>query len=308
MSVQNGPIVVSASRRTDIPAFYMDWFMEQIGNWFFKVVNPYNGSISQIPAAPDDVHTIVFWSKNFGPFLRGRFGETLQGMGYHLFFNFTLNSSQPLLEPEMPPLGFRLDQMDELSRRFDPKTIQWRFDPICFFQTGEGMIQNNLGDFQVITNRAAQAGILRCITSFMDDYPKIRKRINELRLGGFTFIEVSFERKLAILLEMERELSDRGISLFTCCEKELLEALPVHPRITKSSCIPNELLMHLFGGELSLRRDPGQRTKQGCGCNISTDVGSYRLHPCFHNCLFCYANPAGSSSLNQSLPTRRLIS
>ncbi|MBW2737316.1 MAG: DUF1848 family protein, partial [Deltaproteobacteria bacterium] len=65
--------------------------------------------------------------------------------------------------------------------------------------------------------------------------------------------------------------------------------------ITKSSCIPNDLLMKLFGGSLSLNKDSGQRIKNGCGCKVSADIGSYSLHPCYHNCLFCYANPVQSN-------------
>ena len=86
-------IVISASRRTDIPAFYMDWFMEQIKKEVFEVTNPYNRRKSIVPATPDKVHTIVFWSKNFAPFIKGRFGQTLLRMGYNLFFNFTINSN-----------------------------------------------------------------------------------------------------------------------------------------------------------------------------------------------------------------------
>ena len=77
----NRKIILSASRRTDIPAFYMDWFMEQIEAGFFSVENPFNGHVRTVPARPDDVHTIVFWSKDFGAFLRGGYGKRLQQMG-----------------------------------------------------------------------------------------------------------------------------------------------------------------------------------------------------------------------------------
>ncbi|MBW1842194.1 MAG: DUF1848 family protein, partial [Deltaproteobacteria bacterium] len=95
--------VISASRRTDIPAFYMSWFMQRIQEGFFEVKNPYNHKITVVPAAPEEVHTIVFWSKNFGPFIQGKYGQTLAAMGYNLFFNFTINSDDSLLEPQVPP-------------------------------------------------------------------------------------------------------------------------------------------------------------------------------------------------------------
>jgi hypothetical protein len=286
---QPGQIVISASRRTDIPAFYMDWFMEQIKNGMFDVVNPYNRRKFSVPATPDKVHTIVFWSKNFGPFMKGGFGEKLSAMGYNLFFNFTINSNSPLLEPRIPSLARRLDQLRELSRNYNPKSINWRFDPVCFFRFDKQPVRNNLDDLSRIAAWASQCGVSRCITSFMDDYAKIKKRI--ISMPGFSFIDPVLSEKIKILLKMEKELAGKNIDLYTCCEKELLEALPSGSSIRNSSCIPNDLLVDIFGGDLSFKRDLGQRTASGCGCMVSVDIGSYHLHPCYHNCLFCYANP-----------------
>ncbi len=283
-------IVISASRRTDIPAFYMKWFMGRIKKGTFEVINPYNRRVSIIPAKPDKVHTIVFWSKNFGPFIKGRFGEELKQTGYNLFFNFTINSDSPLLEPNVPPLNERLNQLDYLCSHFNPVSINWRFDPICFYKTKKEKFKDNLNDFSIIANKASRCGIRRCITSFMDNYSKIQKRIASI--PGFSFIEPPLERKKEIVLEMEKELVAKKISLQTCSEKELLEALPADSGISKSSCIPNDLLVEIFGGNLSFKKDSGQRVKRGCGCMVSADIGSYRLHPCYHNCLFCYANPS----------------
>ena len=282
-------IVVSASRRTDIPAFYMDWFMEQIKKGAFDVVNPYNRRKFKVPATPDRVHTIVFWSKNFDPFIKGGFGRKLSEMGYNLFFNFTLNSNNALLEPRIPSLVLRLEQLRELTRDYDPRTLNWRFDPICFFRFDQQPVKDNLDDFSRIAAWASQCGISRCITSFMDDYAKIKKRI--VSMLGFSFIDPVLSEKINILLKMEKELAGKNMDLYACCEKEVLDALPSWSGIRNSSCIPNDLFVEIFGGELSFKRDMGQRTERGCGCMVSMDIGSYHLHPCYHNCLFCYANP-----------------
>ncbi|MBW1891235.1 MAG: DUF1848 family protein, partial [Deltaproteobacteria bacterium] len=169
--------VISASRRTDIPAFYMPWFMERLRAGWFEVVNPFNNRSRMVPAGPDQVHSIVFWSKNFGPFIDGGYGMRLREMGYHLFFNFTVNSAVPVLEPAVPPLQQRLEQLAVLSRHCDPRAINWRFDPLSFFSRGDGSVHNNLDDFSTIAAHASDAGIQRCITSFMDHYPKIARRI-----------------------------------------------------------------------------------------------------------------------------------
>ena len=283
-------IIISASRRTDIPAFYMNWFMRRIEIGHFDVVNPYNRHVSIVPATPDKVHTILFWSKNFGPFIKSRFGEKLRETGYNIYFNFTINSEEPLLESNLPALEERICQLEYLSRNFGAGSISWRFDPVCFYKTKDGKIHDNLHDFNYISSKASLYGIKRCITSFMDDYRKIRKRI--AKIPGFAFIDPPIETKREVVLKMKDELSDKNISLHTCCEKELLSILPESSGITKSSCIPNDLLIKLFGGHLSLKKDSGQRIKNGCGCKVSADIGSYSLHPCYHNCLFCYANPA----------------
>ena len=290
-------IVISASRRTDIPAFYMDWFINQIQKGFFEVVNPYNRKKSKITATPDNVHTLVFWSKNFGPFVKGGFGQKLFSMGYNLFFNFTINSNSSVLEPRVPPLKQRLDQLKEICRDFDPRTINWRFDPICFFKFHEQKVQDNLNDFHRIAAKACRCGVTRCITSFMDPYPKIQKRIASLT--GFSFVDPPLKTKKAILLKMEKELSEKNIGLYTCCEKDVHTVLPADSNIKKSSCIPNDLLVKIFGGNLSFKKDTGQRVKHGCGCMVSVDIGSYHLHPCYHNCLFCYANPTSKKKLSK---------
>ncbi len=283
-------IILSASRRTDIPAFYMPWFMAGIEQGQFEVVNPYNQKISTVPAGVDQVHTIVFWSKDFGPFLKGGYGEELLAHGYHLFFNFTVNSADRLLEPRVPSLPDRLEQMAALCRRFGPRVINWRFDPLCFYTTAQAGQVDNLKDFERIAGAAGRMGIRRCVTSFRDDYAKIRKRT--AAISGFRFVDPPLAKKVSICLAMQRTLAACKISLQTCCENEVLAALPVGSGIAKGRCIPADLLMALFGGRLSLKKDSGQRVAAGCGCHVSRDIGSYAWHPCHHNCLFCYANPA----------------
>jgi hypothetical protein len=282
-------IVISASRRCDIPAFFMPWFMECVARGEFEVPNPYNRRVSRIPATAPPVHTIVFWSKNFGPFLDAGWGERLHEMGYHLYFQFTINSEEPWLEPHLPGLPRRLEQLHRLCDRFGPQAVNWRLDPICRYRRNADAIRDNLGDAERIAEAAAAAGIRRCTTSFMDPYAKIARRT--AHLPGFAFVEDGLPQRARILLGLERILSAKGIRLFTCCESEILAALPSHSTVAAGACIPSDLLMDLYGGRLSLRRDPGQRLAAGCGCRVSLDVGSYDRQRCPHGCLYCYANP-----------------
>lgn len=283
--------VISASRRTDIPAFYLKWFMRGIDRGYFEVINPFNGQKRVIPSKPKDVHTIVFWSKDFGPFIDSHSDERLKKMGYHLFFNFTINSENAILEPHVPALRDRLRQLEYLVQNHDPRAVQWRFDPVCFYREEEtGDLKNNLDQFSRIASEASKAGVRKCVTSFMDHYPKISRRIK--KIPGFSFVNPSADKKRQVLLGLKNRLAPLGIKLYACCEKGLLKTLPPDSDISGSSCIPNDILQDIYGGRISIAKDTGQRVKNGCGCMVSADIGSYSLHPCEHRCLFCYANPS----------------
>lgn len=264
--------------------------MQCIANGRFDVVNPYNRKIFTVPAAPDQVHSIVFWSKNYGPFLRHRHGEALRDQGYRLFFNYTINSFNPALEPAMPPLEDRLDQLGMLAASFGSKSIQWRFDPICFYMDAVGREGNNLKDFDTIAHRAASLGVEICITSFADLYRKVKTRM--AAHSNLQLFDPSIQRKVETIATLALKLSSMGIELKLCCEKEVLASIPEHVPAAPAACIPTDRLIQLYGPGISQARDQGQRRKAGCTCNVSKDIGSYALHPCNHNCLFCYANPA----------------
>ncbi|MBW1615370.1 MAG: DUF1848 family protein [Deltaproteobacteria bacterium] len=289
-------IVISASRRTDIPAFYMDWFIKRIKMGYFETTNPYNMTTRKIPAVPSKVHTIIFWSKNFSYFLKKDFGEKLKNLGYNLFFNFTLNSESKILEPNMPPLSERINQLKKICLRFGSETVAWRFDPICFYKDKNNKIWNNLNDFAHIAETAYQLKIKRCVTSFADIYSKVKKRASALQ--DFSFIETPLKKKKKILIRMKKYLYPKNISLCICCEKEILNNLPKACGIKSASCVDAKLLSDLYGKDISLKKDAGQRVKAGCGCSISYDIGSYKMHPCFNNCLYCYAN---ATNKNQAL-------
>lgn len=273
----------------------MDWFMESLRRGVFQVENPFSRKPSLVHVSPENTGTFVFWSKDFNVFLKKGYGETLLSMGYHLFFNFTVNSAHPLLEPKVPPLDTRLSQFDSLCRRFGSETVTWRFDPICHYGLEGKGFQDNLSDFSLIANHAAKNGIRRCVTSFVDLYGKVLSRARTI--PGFTFVDPSPEDKRAVILKLAKILEPLGLSLSLCCENELIQTLPDDCRIGANACIPNPLLEKLSGVCLSHARDRGQRRSQGCGCYVSRDIGSYRHQPCHHNCLFCYANPG---PLNES--------
>lgn len=295
--------IISASRRTDIPGLYTPWFMDCIRRREAVVVNPFNRKTRTVDLDPASVYAIVFWSKNFGPFLDLEAHRQLQDLGYNLFFNFTVNTAHPLLEPGLPDLSSRLAQAETLCRTFSGDQVAWRFDPICFFEQ-DGQTRNNLADFAAIARRMADAGVSRCITSFYDPYAKVDRRITRMHKAGspaFRFTDPGLDKKTEVVRRMADRLDNLGIKLFLCCEAGILSALEGTRNVAASACIDSRLLGKRFGGSPSTARDQGQRKDKGCTCSKSVDIGSYQDHPCRHNCLFCYARTETDTSPKNTL-------
>jgi len=266
--------------------------MDSIHKRYFSLENPYSGKKSICPSGPEHVHSLVFWSKNYDLFLKKGYGDILVKMGYNLFFNFTLNSESPVLEPGIPSLDNRLNQIKKMCSIFNPDSINWRFDPICFYHMNHSE-HHNLKDFNKILQVISSCGIKRCITSFTDMYTKVKKRCVE---NNMEMTELDTTRKVNILQRMENRLIQKKIGLFTCCESNILKDLPETSTIKPSSCISADILSCLYGGQVSRAKDQGQRKNKGCGCSISVDIGSYKQHPCYHNCLYCYARPLNENT------------
>lgn len=266
--------------------------MDGVGAGAFFVANPFNGRVARVPADPRAAPVIVFWSKNYGPFLRGGYGPELLRRGYRLLFHFTVNSENPLLEPNVPPLHERLRHVRQLTDLVPPEAVRWRFDPLCFYQTGDGRLQHNLQDLERIGSAMAHAGIRECITSFMHPYEKVARRA--AAQGRCRFVDPPRTQKQEILAWMQEKLTPLSVRLTLCCQKSLLEAIGgAGCELGASACLSHPWIEAVYGPlGLSRRPDKGQRRSQGCECHTARDVGSYRTHPCPHRCLYCYANPA----------------
>jgi len=265
--------VISASRRTDMPAWYPEVLKDCIRRRYAESANPYSGKKSRIDLDPGRVHTIVLWSKNFAPFL----GMQDVFRDYRLYFLFTIND-MPGLEPAVPPLEDRLDQLRELALRYGAERIGWRFDPVVFDADGP---VSAAASYAEIAAEAAKAGVKRSIFSFLDMYGKVRARNERF---GLRIVDPPDDVRLSYARDLARTAARYGLILESCSEK----LAPVEG-IKKSSCIDGRLLARLAGEPVSLARDTGQRPE--CNCTASRDIGSYRDMPCPHGCLYCYANP-----------------
>ncbi|MDD1776787.1 MAG: DUF1848 domain-containing protein [Candidatus Helarchaeota archaeon] len=269
-------LVISASRRTDIPAFYLDWFLEKLQQGFVMVRNPFfPAQISRVSLEKKDVHSIVLWSKDFGKFLQ----KTAEFTGYNLFFIFTINDN-PKWEPKVISLDKRLRQLGELVADFGPQYIEYRFDPIVLWYE-DGELVNNLGSFKTIIQQVSELGIDNCVINFVDWYKKSLQRAKKY---GLVYYDPLLKEKIEIIKPLAEYCHQLGIKMYSCCNKNLTSVANVQP----SHCIDGTKLSTLFKAPCSTAKAP---TRDDCGCTTSKDIGNYREQICHHACIYCYAHP-----------------
>lgn len=277
------PVIISASRRTDIPAFYLKWLVEGIKNGEVTVKGPY-GRVYKVILKPERVHTMVLWSKNFLPLIKNTHGARDALKRYsQLYFLFTITGlGGGKWERGVPSPEKAIKQLGPLSEIAGPERIGIRFDPVVHWKEN-GKIKTNLYFFEKLAPILSSLGIKRVIFSFVQWYPKSVKRTT---LAGIEYYDPPAHekrRESGYLLEVGNTY---GLSIEACTQPEHF----LVPGIKKGSCINAQLLsyLHPLGWSISPGKDPGQR--QLCGCSKSIDIGSYSL-PCGHFCLYCYANP-----------------
>ena len=273
--------VISASRRTDIPAFYLNWFIRQIQQGWVDVANPFfPQKVRRVHLTPEHVAWIVFWSRNYGAFLRKRsyFAD------YQLFFHFTILSPS-ILEKHPVPLHKQLSQMEQLVRFYGAERIIWRYDPLVFWWENNRLKTNyKVQEFKYLAETIGQMGVSRCYTSLAYPYAKFRTRFKQ-KFPSFQLKEQPGEEAFKIVQEMVAVAREAGLRIYACCTDVLLQVEGVE----KGHCIDGRLLNQMYPEEkVSQAKAP---TRAQCSCTRSIDIGDYRRQPCYTGCLYCYANP-----------------
>lgn len=273
-------MIISASRRTDIPAFFGDWFMDRLKEGSCSVANPYNPSqVSEISLMPADVDAIVFWTKDPAPFIRRL--EEIDSLGYRYYFLFTLNDYPGFLEPGIPSLEERLETFRGLAGRIGPARVVWRYDPIILSE--QMGAEYHLEVFQRIAD-----GLTGCtervIISFVDFYRKAERRLAKIERDtgeGFCRDVYGYPGLADLVAGMLEIAKGHGLQLRSCAEPSELEALGVRP----GKCIDDKLIEQVFGIQVAAGKDRGQRDK--CLCVKSRDIGTNNT--CRHGCAYCYS-------------------
>lgn len=265
-------MILSASRRTDIPNYYSEWFYNRMREGFLYVRNPMNfHQVSKITLSPDLVDCIVFWTKNPRGML-ARLGELEE---YSYYFQFTLTGYGQDIEPGIPHKKREMIPVfRELAEKIGADRVIWRYDPILFndIYTAE----YHIGAFGQIAE-ALKGYTKKCVISFVDIYGKNRKSMESLKLRFPG--EEDLKRFAGQLSKIARR---NHMEIGACAEAvDLRDCGIIH-----NSCIDRELIESITGCRINARKDGNQRLE--CGCVESVEIGAY--HTCRNGCRYCYAN------------------
>jgi hypothetical protein len=264
-------MIISASRRTDIPAFFGEWFMNRLAERKVRVRNPMNpGSISEIALEPDIIECIVFWTKNPEPFLPYLPG--IDDFGYRYYFQFTLTAYDAAIERNLNKTNI-IQTFIKLSEYLGKEKVIWRYDPIFINDTFT--LKYHLENFESLCEKLCRY-TEKCVISFIDRYPFLTESFRK-----HTICEVS-DSEIGVLAEGFTAVSKKyHVPLFTCCEKVDLGKYG----IARNKCIDADLIGRLFNLNINAKKDTSQRLD--CGCCVSRDIGAYNT--CLHDCVYCYA-------------------
>ena len=281
-------MIISASRRTDIPAFYSEWFMRRIHQQYCLCVNPFNRhQVTQVSLQPEDVDALVFWTKNAEPLLL-RLPE-LDARGYRYYFQYTLNGYGELFEPNLPELERCIETFLQLSERIGAERVIWRYDPVILSSRTD--VSYHQQRFGYILERL-QAATRRIVVSIVDDYRKASHNFKRLQVQGLTIQTDYSAEQLASLCTFMSELAGRhNIPVYSCAESLDLTPFGIFP----GKCVDGELIARLFNVQVKAGKDRSQRRE--CGCLQSKDIGFYDT--CLHGCAYCYAGTMQSALRNR---------
>ena len=314
------PVIVSASRSTDIPAFYADWFMERLKAGYVKWFNPFNGQ--PLYVGFNKMRCIVFWSKNPAPMIPHL--DELDKICPNYYFQFTLNDyDAERIEPNVPSVANRVETFRRLSERIGRDRVIWRFDPLIL--TDKLSVKDILDKVERLGDKLATY-TSRLVFSFIDinSYAKVGKNLDR---GGIAAREFSSDEMCEVAQRIGELVKGWGISASTCGEIADLDRYGIE----HNRCIDDRLMVKCFShdrefmdfisgddsvgrarrarreqlllnfefdslddeGRHARLKDPGQRL--ACGCIMSKDIGEYNTCP--HLCHYCYANTNNAAAM-----------
>lgn len=281
-------MIISISRRTDIPAFFSEWFYNRIEDGYFMVRNPMNiHQVSKVEVNPKNSECLVFWTKN--PSLS--FIENLPKLdakGFKYYFQFTISSYAQDIEKSVPKKTEIIEKFQKLSNQIGKEKVIWRYDPIILNE--KYTFDYHVKYFEYLAEKLS-GYTEKVIISFVDCYSKIKTRFQENQISELTQDKM---RQLGIALKQIAE--KHNLKIESCSETINLDDIG----IPHGHCIDGDLINRICKKNYIFQKDKSQRNE--CGCVTSIDIGSYNT--CRHNCAYCYATWNGNipNSVDNSSP------
>ncbi len=270
-------MILHVSGRTDIVAYYTDWFIKRLRAGYCFVRNPiYPTIVYRYDLRPQAIDAIIFCSKNYTPILK-YLPKLLSS--YNIVCHYTITAFEEDIEPNVPSIDVSIETLIKLSRLIGKERVIWRFDPILF--TKKYSASYIIEKFAYILEKIAPY-IQRIIFSFVEEYAKVKRNMPEL-------ITLSKEDKNALAKELSRLAKKHGIILQTCGMTEDYKSFGILP----SGCTTPQILYEAT--KQSFQKKKGTPKRIGCTCLPTRDIGAYNTCP--HACKYCYANLTPSSSL-----------
>jgi len=268
-------LIISASYRTDIPAFYGEWFMARLREGHCKVSNPYNGTENRVPLGRDDVDGFVFWTKNLGPFLPHL--EEIDALGYPFIIQHTINGYPRELEGRVVDWRDSVEQAHAVAERYGPRTVVWRYDPIVV--TNTMTLEQHITRFNAMA-RALEGAVDEVVVSFAQMYQKTTTNMNRAAAEqGFRWFDPSDWSKRELVSDLVQVAAERRMQLSVCSQKKYAVG-----GAQEAACVDAYRLSDVAGYPIKAKR---KGNREGCCCFESRDIGAY--NSCPHGCIYCYA-------------------
>jgi len=269
--------IISVSRRTDIPTFYGNWFLNRLKEGFVGYINPYGGQKYAVSLKPEDVICFAFWSKNYEPFIEKL--KIIDDMGYKFYFNYTITGLPTIFECNVVNKERAIDTLKVLSSMYSPKHINWRYDPIIISDYTD--YDFHIKIFENIASKL-EGYIGRCYFSYAIKYGKVKRNIDKFQKeNDIKIMDPDTDFKIKLANELADIANRYRIKMFSCCGDYL-----IGPKIGKAHCISGAIVKELFYKNGFEHHE--KATRKECGCTYSTDIGTYDTCP--NGCIYCYAN------------------
>lgn len=270
-------MIISASRRTDIPAFYSAWLMNRVREGFLLTRNPFNSNqVKRVSLLAEDVDLFVFWTRN--PKNLMKYIHELDIIGHKYYFQYTITGYHKMLETKVPRPHSAIETFCSLSDMIGPEKLVWRYDPILLSNIVDLSEHKRL--FEKIAS-SLSGMTKKVVISFSDLYKNTERNLKKVEGLIYTDITKDVDMLYNLVSFMSQVAKNYGMVIETCAEEFDLSKFGVE----HGKCIDDKFIKNIFNLSLSSSKDSGQRDT--CGCIRSVDIGMYNT--CLHGCSYCYA-------------------